>query len=69
MAVVGASTKPERPSHGVMQVLLAHGYRVVPVDPGLAGPLILGQAVVASRLTLSRSTWWTCAGLAIRWGR
>ncbi|MDX2308516.1 MAG: CoA-binding protein [Hyphomicrobium sp.] len=44
-AVVGASDKPDRPSYGVMAFLLAHGYRVVPVNPGLAGQSILGQRV------------------------
>ncbi len=48
IAVVGASNKPERPSYGVMQALLVHGYQVVPVNPGLAGQVLLGQDVVAS---------------------
>ncbi len=48
IALVGASNRPERPSHGVMRVLLARGYQVVPVNPGLAGQSLLGQAVVAS---------------------
>ncbi len=34
-AVVGASPRPHRPSHGVMRVLLQHGYRVIPVRPGV----------------------------------
>jgi predicted CoA-binding protein len=32
-AVVGASAKAHRPSHGVMRTLLDHGYEVVPVTP------------------------------------
>lgn len=33
IAVVGASSKPTRSSHGIMKRLLALGYRVVPVTP------------------------------------
>lgn len=32
-AVVGASPRPHRPSHGVMQTLQRHGYEVIPVTP------------------------------------
>jgi predicted CoA-binding protein len=46
IALVGASAKPGRPSHGVMRFLLDHGFQVVPVNPGLAGQEIHGQTVV-----------------------
>jgi hypothetical protein len=47
IALVGASDRPERAAHEVMGVLLAHGYRVIPVNPQLAGQTIHSQAVVA----------------------
>lgn len=50
IALVGASPKPERPSYGVMGVLLRKGYRVIPVNPGQAGKQIHGQTVLG-RLT------------------
>lgn len=48
IAMVGASSKPERPSYGVMQYLLANGFEVVPVNPGQAGSTLMGQLVYAS---------------------
>lgn len=48
IALVGASAKSERPAYHVMEFLLAQGFEVVPVNPGLAGQRLLGQAVVAS---------------------
>jgi predicted CoA-binding protein len=48
IALVGASNKPDRPSYGVMRFLLAQGFDVIPINPGLAGQEILGQKVVAT---------------------
>jgi uncharacterized protein len=47
IALLGASPNPARPSHGVMAYLLAHGYHVIPVNPGQAGKVLLGQKVYA----------------------
>jgi hypothetical protein len=47
IALVGASAKAWRPSHGVMRFLLACGYDVTPVNPGLAGQAIHDHPVVA----------------------
>jgi len=33
LAVVGLSSKPMRPSHGVASYMKAHGYRIIPVNP------------------------------------
>ena len=48
IAIVGASANTVRPSYFVQKYLLAKGYAVVPVNPGLAGAEILGQPVRAS---------------------
>ncbi len=48
IAVVGASDRPGRPSHGVMRFLLAQGWSVTPVNPALAGQTLLGQRVAAT---------------------
>lgn len=33
LAVVGLSSKPMRPSHGVSEYMQQHGYRIIPVNP------------------------------------
>jgi len=55
IALVGASAKPERPSHRVMQFLLDEGYEVLPINPSLAGQKLLGQSVHASLAGLPTS--------------
>lgn len=47
VALAGASDDPSRPSYQVMEYLLAHGYRVFPINPRLAGQTLLGQSVYA----------------------
>ncbi|QFR32717.1 CoA-binding protein [Ancylobacter sp. TS-1] len=47
IAVVGASPKPERPSHGVARYLALQGYRVFAINPGQAGRDIAGLPTFA----------------------
>lgn len=53
IALVGWSPKPDRPSHRVAAYLVAHGYRVIPVNPGQAGVQALGEVVRASLADIS----------------
>ena len=48
IAVVGASPRSSRPSHGVMAYLQRHGYRAIPVNPNAAGTEINGEICYAS---------------------
>lgn len=48
IALVGASHKPERPSNAIMAFLIARGFDVVGVNPGLAGRTLHNRPVVAT---------------------
>ena len=48
IAMVGASPNWNRPSYFVMKYLQGKGYRVIPVNPGIAGKTLLGETVYAS---------------------
>jgi uncharacterized protein len=50
IAVVGLSTRLDRPSHEVAEYMQAQGYRIVPVNPTYAGTHILGELCHASLL-------------------
>lgn len=45
VALVGISDRPDRPSYSVMAFLQHHGYRVLPVNPQLAGEHVHGEFV------------------------
>jgi len=55
VAVVGASPRPDRPSHRVMRFLQAHGYRCIPVNPNAAGGEINGERVYAGLADIGAS--------------
>jgi len=48
IAMVGASGNDMRPSYFAMMYLLAKGYVIHPVNPGMAGKKVLGQTVYGS---------------------
>ena len=48
IAMVGASDRPDRASYGVMRFLQSKGYRVIPVNPQLAGQTLHGELVAAT---------------------
>ncbi len=47
IAMVGASNNAARPSYFVFKYLLGRGYRIIGINPGLAGGTILGAPVYA----------------------
>ncbi|UIO41553.1 CoA-binding protein [Brevibacillus brevis] len=48
IAVVGLSNKPDRTSYMVSQAMQNVGYKIIPVNPVIAGETVLGEKVVAS---------------------
>lgn len=48
IALVGASDDPVRAAYFVMKYMQSKGYRVIPVNPKLAGRTLLGETVYAS---------------------
>lgn len=48
IALVGASANETRPSFFVLKYLMQRGYRMFPINPGLAGGALLGLPVFAS---------------------
>ena len=52
IALVRASEKTNRPSHEVMVFLQQQGYRVLPVNPRIAGRQLLGETVMADLASL-----------------
>jgi uncharacterized protein len=47
IAVVGVSSNPVRPSYFVARYLSLKGFRVIPVNPGIAGETLFGETVRA----------------------
>lgn len=45
IAVVGVSASEAKASHMVMKYMMGKGYRCIPVNPGLAGQMLLGEKV------------------------
>ena len=48
IAMVGVSSNWNRPSYFVMKYLQSKGFRVIPVNPGLAGQELMGEKVYSS---------------------
>ena len=47
IAIVGVSANEVRPSFYVARYLQLKGYRIIPINPGLAGKQLLGETVYA----------------------
>ncbi|WP_019123765.1 CoA-binding protein [Brevibacillus massiliensis] len=53
IAVVGCSDNSERTSYMIAQALQNAGYRIIPVNPVIAGQTVLGEKVRASLLEIT----------------
>lgn len=47
VAIIGISANQVRPSYFVAKYMQRKGYRIIPVNPGLAGQTLLGEKVYA----------------------
>jgi uncharacterized protein len=48
VAMVGMSANASRPSYFAFKYLIQRGYRVIPINPGLAGHTLLGRSAYAA---------------------
>lgn len=55
IAIVGLSNKEERTSYQIARFLQERGYRIIPVNPLLAGEIILGEKVYESLQEIQES--------------
>jgi predicted CoA-binding protein len=55
IAMVGVSANDSRPSYFAFKYLIERGYRMIPVNPGLAGKELLGQRVYANLADIAES--------------
>lgn len=55
IAVVGLSNKPDRTSYMVSAAMQNNGYKIIPVNPVIAGETVLGEKAVASLTEIEES--------------
>ena len=48
IAIVGMSTRTDRPSHEVATIMQREGFRILPVNPAYTGQTILGETFVST---------------------
>ncbi|MBC7575697.1 MAG: CoA-binding protein [Herminiimonas sp.] len=48
IAIVGLSPRADRPSNQVARYMQSHGYRIIPVNPAIAGQTLLGETCYAT---------------------